>query len=203
MSLKEGFQELYGTTPPAPSPKMRKPSLGVTLGSLLNIRILAAIGTIVLLVAILPSFLHTYNERAHRFAHHRDVLMSGYCDNYLRDVLRERGDFARADIVEKIHITSMRYRDLQTNCGESLLYIQQSKFFGAVDDWFTQSTIYSLLTASTWQLQVVFAITFILTTIIMTRSVLTYMLRSNAMSRAFDTIKASQGNYAVIMDKNE
>jgi len=158
--------------------------------------ILASLGVFVILFALLPSFMHCYHERSQRFDRHREYLtQSGLCDNFLRDALFKQGEFERAEVLSNIFVDKARYHEIETNCEKSYLYIQQSKLVGAMDDWFTSTTLYSVLTGGNWKIQAVLAIMAIMSV----RFFLNYLVRYNAINQAFSSLKSD--NYAVVVDQ--
>lgn len=158
--------------------------------------ILASLGVLVFLLTILPSFMHCYNERSQKFERNREFLVeSGLCDRFLHDTLVKHGYADKAKILSNIYVEKARYHEIETNCEQSYLFIQQSKLFGAMDDWFTSSTLYSILTGGNWKIQVVIAVLAIITV----RFFLNYLVRNNAVNQAFGAIKSD--NYAVVLDQ--
>ena len=158
--------------------------------------LLASLGVVVILLTILPSFISCYHERSQKFERHREYLVqSGLCDNFLRDTLIKNGEFARANVLSNIFVEKARYHEIETNCERSYLFIQQSKFFGAVDDWYTSSTMYSVLTGGNWKIQAVLAVMAIMSV----RFFLNYLVRNNAVNQAFSALKSE--NCAIVMDQ--
>lgn len=158
--------------------------------------ILASLGIVVILLTLLPSFMHCYHERSQKFERHREYLtQSGLCDNFLRDALLKSGEFERADVLSNVFVEKARYHELETNCEKSYIFIQQSKLFGTLDDWYTTSTMYSVLTGGNWKIQAVLAVMAIMSV----RFFLNYLVRSNAINQAFSSLKSD--NYAVVLDQ--
>lgn len=194
------FDDLYAESPP-PTPTLRRPKASVAP------LLIAFVGMVVLTVMILPSFMATYHERAQRFERHREFLTdSGLCDQFLQNLLREQGEAHRANVLSNVHVENARYHNINTNCEEAYQFVQQLKFVGALDDWYTSTNLYHVLTASSWKVQVVIIVTIPSMCIVGLRFFLQYLSRRNAVNQAFDAIKPDSlgighlSRHAVIID---
>ena len=164
--------------------------------------LLASFGILVICVAVIPSFLDCYNERAFKFDTHRDYLLkSGHCDTYLQEVLTAIGETERVEILNNIQVESAKFRGIQTNCTQAYLYIQQLKFLGTVGDWYSGSTIYSILTGGNWKIQITIAVTVPMVILTIVKFWLNYSVKNNAVNRAYEAIKSPGSSYAMIIDQ--
>jgi hypothetical protein len=157
----------------------------LTIGGNYNAKacLLACTAAVVCVVLFGVFYMPYYQKRTYTYQKHEKVVYGPLCKGIFKTI--SLLSIQDADFLTRVEINSMHFEGIDSDCEQSLIFLQTPLWLGTFQDIWKDSYLRVILTADHIALQITYLLTFATTVLIVSVAIVNKIARYLALSKIF------------------